>query len=76
MLAAVDHEVGDGLLDDYAAAMSAIAEREVAAAARDADETTTERAVIGTLLLEPVLLAIRRMAQENASARRLGRDRR
>lgn len=75
-LDSVDHEVSDALLDDYARAMAAVAEREVASVAADsARETATRRAVVGTLLLEPVLVAVRRMAQENASARRLGRRR-
>ncbi len=70
-LASLDHEVSDALLDDYVAAMASVAEREVADVVADSSrETATQRAVIGTLLLEPVLLAIRRMAQENASARR------
>ncbi|HET6578855.1 MAG TPA: MerR family transcriptional regulator [Gemmatimonadales bacterium] len=76
-LASVDHDVSDALLDAYVAAMASVAEREVAGAVSDGErETATERAVVGTLLLEPVLLTIRRMAQENASARSLGRKRR
>lgn len=75
-LDSLDHEVSDALLDDYAQAMATVAEREVASVAADpARETATRRAVVGTLLLEPVLVAVRRMAQENASARRLGRRR-
>ncbi|MDT4938997.1 MAG: hypothetical protein QOG80_2668, partial [Pseudonocardiales bacterium] len=33
-------------------------------------ETAVEHAVIGTLLLEPVLLTIRRIAQQNVSRER------
>lgn len=73
-LASLDHPVGDDLLDEYASAVTAIARREVADVAAERERVTaTQRAVVGTLLLEPVLLMIRRMAQENFSARRLGR---
>lgn len=75
-LASLDHEVSDALLDEYVAAMGAVAEREVAGVAAAIDrETAAEHAVVGTLLLEPVLLLIRRMAQEHVSAKRLGRRR-
>jgi len=57
--------------------VTAIAKREVASVAAEKErETATQRAVVGTLLLEPVLLTIRRLAQENFSARRLARKRR
>lgn len=69
-LAALEHPVGDELLDLYAAAMRPVAAYEVQAV-RSADrEVGVEAAVIGTLLQEPLLLAIRRIAQENASRRR------
>ena len=42
--------------------MAALAETDRAAA--------TEHAVVSTLLLEPVLLTLRRIAQENVSRRR------
>lgn len=54
-------------LDGYAAAMASIAPAEVASVLADTREETAERAVIGTVLVEPVLLTIRRIAQENAS---------
>jgi DNA-binding transcriptional MerR regulator len=69
-LRSVDHEVSDELLEVYAAAMADVAGREVAAALGSDREDAVERAVVGTLLLEPVLLAVRRLAQEDASARR------
>jgi len=72
-LAALEHPVTEGLLDDYAAAMSPIAKREVSAIATKGAARATEMAVIGTVLLEPVLLTIRRMAQEDASSRKLNR---
>lgn len=69
-LRSVDHEVGDELLEVYAEAMAKVAAREVAAALAHDPEDAVERAVVGTLLLEPVVLAVRRLAQEDASARR------
>jgi DNA-binding transcriptional MerR regulator len=68
-LAGLDHAAGDDLLDDYAAAAQAVAERDVAAVGREDRVAGAEHAVVGTLLLEPVLVLLRRMAQEDASAR-------
>ena len=70
-LDSVEHPAGDEVLDLYADALRPVAAIEVASV-RDADlETSVESAVIGTLLQEPVILAIRRIAQENVS-RQLG----
>lgn len=68
-LDALDHEAGDELLDRYAHTMREIAEHEVGTLPEDA-VLAAERVVTGTVLLEPVLLALRRMAHEVASARR------
>jgi DNA-binding transcriptional MerR regulator len=68
-LAGVDHAASDELLDDYADAAQAVAERDVAAVGREDRVAGAEQAVVGTLLLEPVLVLLRRMAQEDASAR-------
>lgn len=66
----LDHPVDDGLLDLYANAVRPIAAYEVLAV-RDPEgadvEPSIEAAVIGTLLQEPLLLGIRRIAQENIS---------
>jgi len=66
------HPVSDGLLDLYAASLRPIAAYEVNAV-REAGEADVERsveaAVIGTLLQEPLLIGIRRIAQENVSRR-------
>jgi DNA-binding transcriptional MerR regulator len=67
-LASLDHAASDELLDDYADAAQVVAERDVAAVARDDRVAGAEQAVIGTLLLEPVLVLLRRMAQEAVSA--------
>lgn len=70
-MAALEQPVTDGLLDEYAAALRPLAKREVSAVATTDATRATETAVIGTVLLEPVLLTIRRMAQEDASSRKL-----
>lgn len=68
-LVGVEHPAGDELLDAYADAAQAVAERDVAAVGRQDRMAGAEHAVVGTLLLEPVLVLLRRMAQEDASAR-------
>jgi len=60
------HAADDALLDTYAVAMAEAASHEVANLPDD-PESAAESAVVGTLLLEPVLLTIRRIAQENVS---------
>jgi DNA-binding transcriptional MerR regulator len=67
-LASLDHPVDDALLDVYARAAASIAEREVAGVTAEDRVTATEHVVVATLLLEPALLAMRRIAQENVSA--------
>jgi DNA-binding transcriptional MerR regulator len=75
-LAGLDFETSDGLLDVYATAATSIAEAEVGGIPPDDRVIATERVVVGTLLLEPVLLSIRRIAQENVSRRTRARRRR
>jgi hypothetical protein len=70
-LEGLDFDAPDALLDVYAEAATVIAEREVAGIVEDRT-VATEQVVIGTLLLEPVLLTIRRIAQENVSRRSRG----
>jgi hypothetical protein len=72
-LNAVGHPISDETLFFYANALRPIAMQEVLDVHQDeggeAVEADVEAAVIGTLLTEPVLLAIRRIAQENVSRR-------
>lgn len=63
----LEHPVGDDLLDLYAAAMRPVAQHEVASVRGVDRDAGIEAAVIGTLVQEPLLLAIRRIAQENIS---------
>lgn len=63
----LEHPMSDDLLDLYAEAMWPVARHEVGSVRSPDREVSAESAVIGTLLQEPVLLAVRRIAQENAS---------
>lgn len=69
-LDAADFSMSDELLDGYAQAMQAVAEGEVASVPTVSAAAAVRYVVLGTVLMEPVLLALRRMAQEQASARR------
>lgn len=60
----------EGGLDHYASAMHDLAEKEVDTVPVDEVDAAVRQAVLGTLLLEPVLLALRRLAQQDVSARR------
>lgn len=60
------------LLDRYAAAMQDIAEADVESVPTDSAEAAMQHVVLGTLLMEPVLLAMRRLAQQSASFQRFG----
>ena len=60
------------LLDRYAAAMRDIAEADVESVPTDSAEAAMQYVVLGTLLMEPVLLAMRRLAQQSASFQRFG----
>ena len=60
----------DEVLDAYARALEPIARIEVARVAAETEPiVAAERVVIGTLLYEPVMLTLRRMAHEAVSAR-------
>lgn len=62
----------DGALDRYAEQMLELAGDEVAAVPQDSVEEAFRYVVLGTVLVEPVLLALRRMAQQEASLRLFG----
>lgn len=72
-LAALDDagfEPPEGMLDLYAAHLGAIGEAELAATPTSSAAAAVRYVVLGTVLMEPVLLAMRRMAQQAAAARR------
>ena len=63
------HPPSDELLDTYAEAVQQISGPEVASIDDTDRAAAVEHAVVSTLLLEPVLLTLRRIAQENVSRR-------
>lgn len=61
----------DALLDQYAEALSGLARSEVEPISTQTDRATAiEHLVVGTLLYEPLLTTMRRMAHESDSAHR------
>lgn len=71
----VGHEVDSAILDTYADAAATVAREDVESVPTQEPEDAVEHAVVGTVLFEPVLLALRRLAHEDLSSRRLGRRR-
>jgi DNA-binding transcriptional MerR regulator len=69
-LAALGHPPSDEVLDTYAEAATLISERDLEQLQETDRAEAAEHAVVSTLLLEPVLLILRRVAQENSSRRR------
>jgi DNA-binding transcriptional MerR regulator len=69
-LSALGHPPSDELLDTYADAANLISERDLEQLRETDRAQAAEHAVVSTLLLEPVLLILRRVAQENSSRRR------
>jgi DNA-binding transcriptional MerR regulator len=65
----------DATLDAYADAAASVAAVDVDSVPTESAEHAVEHAVVGTVLFEPVLLALRRLAQEDLSSRRLARRR-
>lgn len=65
-----DFELPTGVLDAYVEHVTAIARREVDEVPTDSADAAVRYVVLGTVLLEPVLLALRRLAHQELSARR------
>jgi hypothetical protein len=65
-------DLPDGMLDTYAAAMHTVAAAEIAGVPTESDEAAVRYVVLGTVLVEPLLLALRRLAQQSASHERFG----
>ena len=68
----VGHPLNSTLLDSYAMAAEQVGDADVAHLPSGDRAETVEATVIITALGGPVLLALRRLAQQNASARRYG----
>lgn len=63
-------ELIDGGLARYGRTVHDLAEAEVETVPTDAIDAAVRQAVLGTLLLEPVLLTLRRLAQQDVAIRR------
>jgi DNA-binding transcriptional MerR regulator len=74
-LAALDRAgftVPETVMDAYLEHLSAIAEAELAATPETSIEDAVRYVVLGTALVEPLILAIRRVAEQVAASRRFG----
>lgn len=74
-LAALDRAgftVPDRVMDSYLTHLSAIAEAELAATPDTSIEDAVRYVVLGTALVEPLILALRRVAEQVAASRRFG----
>ncbi len=74
-LAALDSagfELPPGMLDHYSDRMQSIAEHEIVNVPQKSPAAAVNYVVLGTVLVEPLLLALRRMAQQELSSRRFG----
>ncbi|MDF2048216.1 MerR family transcriptional regulator [Microbacterium sp. Kw_RZR3] len=74
-LAALDRAgftVPETVMDAYLEHLSAIAEAELAATPETSIEDAVRYVVLGTALVEPLILALRRVAEQVAASRRFG----
>jgi hypothetical protein len=74
-LAAIDaagFELPEGTLTRYAISMFDLAEADLASVPTESATAAVRYVVLGTVLTEPLLLGLRRLAQQEASARRFG----
>jgi len=69
---AAGFELPDGMLATYAAAMHDVAAAEIAGVPTASAEEAVRYVVLGTVMAEPLLLALRRLAQQSASHERFG----
>lgn len=69
---AAGFEFPAGVLDTYASAMHEVATAEIDGVPTESEEAAVRYVVLGTVLVEPLLLALRRLAQQNASYDRFG----
>ena len=69
-LDAAEFELPAGALDHYRDHMTAVAQAEIDGVPIESPAAAVRYVVLGTVLVEPVLLALRRMAQQEISRRR------
>jgi hypothetical protein len=62
----------DGGLERYAAVVGNLAVEEVGSVPTESPEASVRQAVLGTILIEPLLVALRRLALQDAAARWFG----
>jgi DNA-binding transcriptional MerR regulator len=67
-----DFELPEGALDHYVDHMRQIAQFEIDHVPTDSPSAAVRYVVLGTVLIEPLLLVLRRLAEAEASARRFG----
>jgi DNA-binding transcriptional MerR regulator len=65
-------ELAEGVLDFYRDHMLQIAQFEIDNVPTDSPTAAVRYVVLGTVLLEPIILALRRLAEHEVSARRFG----
>lgn len=68
----VEHALSDQTLRTYASSMHDVAEADLDTVPTADRQAAVHAAVVGTILVEPVLTALRRLAQEDVSGRRFG----
>lgn len=66
--------MSDATLEVYATAAADVARRDLSTTPRHDAQDATAYAVIGTLVNEPILISLRRMAHEHLARRRLARN--
>ena len=71
-LSAAGFTLTDDDLDEYAAQMLAVARSEIARVPTDSPEGAARYVALGTVLVEPLLLALRRLGHQHASRERFG----
>lgn len=71
-LDAAGFDLPAGFLDLYADRMQSIAAAEIDGVPQESAAAAVRYVVLGTLLIEPLLLALRRLAQQELSGRRFG----
>lgn len=71
-LQAAGFEIPRAVMTAYLDAMRQIARAEIAAVPTDSAEAAVRYVVLGSVLVEPLLLALRRVAEQVASAERFG----
>lgn len=64
----------DGGVQRYATVLAELAAAELDTVPMESPQTAVRQAVLGTILIEPLLIALRRLALQDAAARRFGND--